>query len=480
MSVESLVGLLNYFSKASFYKYVVYSKKMLHLKALFFTVLLPATVWAVDYSKLDHLQYELLADYQKTIEIAGAPRDIRQSLKNKEDKKVLKSIIAIEDFFTKYDQYNMLKIDLFMSNALVDVRAKYLQTKSYIDKKSQKRLKNSLTSIETSFHGYGVKKINFGKANDFERVVAGRDFFIEIGKFSNLLKEALGGEVNRIWGVELLPFIDNGKEFLPLTSDFLKLLYSSYFQTKKNKPNQAPIIDSLRNISQHIAKNRLTRTKWFGLENMGSMPLDGKTINVFAFMHANSYFDTSVQGTLKLDGLSSIGNVDVVFPEFLAKRMVKSDHIITVGHGDTMAKTKNLIQTKQLNKFFVAPEGLTPVGFYEMRPLVDVFTESMYAMIESGLKINLYPVSFPENFRFMNDYRRPVEGDLLAYGIIHPHLDTQDLVQLLNVTKNKQAAAQLIRWIWFSDLNNDTDHDMGMPKPTQMKVWFDAMVWGNL
>jgi hypothetical protein len=104
----------------------------------------------------------------------------------------------------------------------------------------------------------------------------------------------------------------------------------------------------------------------------------------------------------------------------------------------------------------------------------------MYAMIESGLKINLYPVSFPENFRFMNDYRRPVEGDLLAYGIIHPQLDTQDLVQLLNVTKNKQAAAQLIRWIWFSDLNNDTDHDMGMPKPTQMKEWFDAMVWGNL
>jgi hypothetical protein len=453
---------------------------MMLQKALFLAFLLPTTVWAVDYLKLDHLQTELLADYQKTLEIAGAPRDIRQSLKNKEDKKVQKSILAIEDFFAKYDQYNMLKIDLFMSNALGDVRAMYLQKKSYLDKKSHRKLEKSLTNIETSFHGYGVKKINFGKANDFERVVAGRDFFIEIGNFSNLLKEALGGAANRIWGVELLPFIDNGKEFLPLTSDFLKLLYSSYFQTKKNKPNQAPIIDSLRNISQHIAKNRHTRTKWFGLENMGPMPLDGETINVFAFMHANSYFDTSVQGTLKLDGLSSIGNVDVAFPGFLAKRMVKSDHIITVGHGDTMGKTKNLIQTKQLNKFFVAPEGLTPIGFYEMRPLVDIFTESMYAMIESGLKINLYPVSFPENFRFMNDYRRPVEGDLLAYGIIHPHLDTQDLVQLLNVTKNKQAVAQLIRWIWFSDLNNDADHDMGMPKPTQMKEWFDAMVWGNL
>jgi aspartate carbamoyltransferase regulatory subunit len=102
---------------------------MVHLKALFLTFLLPATVWAVDYTKLDHLQTELLAEYQKTLEIAGAPKDIRQSLKNKEDKKVQKSILAIENFFAKYDQYNMQKIDLFMSNALIDVRAKYLGTK---------------------------------------------------------------------------------------------------------------------------------------------------------------------------------------------------------------------------------------------------------------------------------------------------------------------------------------------------------------
>ena len=111
---------------------------------------------------------------------------------------------------------------------------------------------------------------------------------------------------------------------------------------------------------------------------------------------------------------------------------------------------------------------------------MDVFTESMYGIIERGIKMTLYPVSVPENFRLMNDYRRPVEGDQLAYGIIHPHLNTEDLIQLLKVTKDKQAAAQLILWIWIGNLENNANHDMGMPKPTQMKEWFDWMIWENL
>jgi hypothetical protein len=337
-----------------------------------------------------------------------------------------------------------------------------------------------MIEIETNYRNYGLRKINIGKEKDYERVESGRDFFWGVGNFSNILKEAEGDKDNRIWGVKLLPFIDTPKELLPIADDFLMLLYSSYFKTRRNKPNQAPIIDALRNISQKIAENKGLETKWYGLENLAPMPLDGETINIFVFMHANSYYDTSVQGTLELDGLSSIGNVDVIFPKFLADRMVKSDHIVTVGHGDIIGKTEGIIRSKKLNKFFIAPEGLTPVGFYEMRPLVDIFTESMYALIARGIKMNLYPISFPENFRFLNDYRRPIEGEKLAYGTIHPSLNTEELVELLNITKDKQAAAQLIRWIWFAELKNDAGHDLGMPKPTQMKEWFDGMVWGNL
>ncbi len=453
---------------------------MKQLIVLIYLLVVPAIARAMDYSTLDNLQSELLARYEMTLKAAGSHDLIRQSIKNQDHKNLKLSISAIEKFFKAYDQFNLLKIDFFMENALQDVRTKYIHQRANLKKKTIKKLDQALLEIEKNFRNYGLRKPNLGKENDFERVEAGRDFFNGVGNFSNQLKIATGEKENRMWGVKLLPFVDTTKELLPLTDDFMQLLYSSYFKARRNRPNQAPIIDSLRKLSQKIADNRGTKTKWLGLENLAPMPLDGESINIFVFMHANSYFDTSVQGTLELDGLSSIGNVDVIFPKFLAKRMIKSDHIVTVGHGDVLGKTEGIIRSQRLNKFFIAPEGLTPVGFYETRPLVDIFMESIYALIERGLKVNLYPISFPDNFRFLNDYRRPVEGEKLAYGVIHPLFNTNELVNLLKITNDQQAAAHLIRWVWFSDLKNNADLDMGMPKPTQMKEWFDGMIWGNL
>lgn len=441
---------------------------------------LPIKGGATDYSTLDHLQNKLLVSYGETVKSAGTPEAVKQYLRAKDHQNLKKSISEIEAFFKRYDDFNLDKIDLFMHNALSDVRSKYLQARPHLKKKTIKKINKEILEIEKNYSDYGLRKSNIGKEKDYLRVESGRDFFWGVGRFSNLLKEGLGEKANRVWGVKLLPFIDTPKELWPVADDFMQLLYSSYFKTRRNKPNQAPIIDSLRKISQKLAESKGTETKWFGLENLQPMPLDGETINIFVFMHANSYYDTSVQGTLQLDGLSSIGNVDVIFPKFLADRMVKSDHIVTVGHGDIIGKTEGIIRSKKLNKFFIAPEGLTPVGFYEMRPLVDIFTESMYALIERGIKMNLYPISFPDNFRFLNDYRRPIEGNKLAYGNIHAPLNTEELVEILKVTKDKQAAAHLIRWIWFAELINDSERDIGMPKPTQMKEWFDGMIWGNL
>jgi hypothetical protein len=120
------------------------------------------------------------------------------------------------------------------------------------------------------------------------------------------------------------------------------------------------------------------------------------------------------------------------------------------------------------------------VGFYEMRPLIDVFALSVYELIKRGIKVNIYPVSFPDNFRMMNDYRRPIEGNKLAYGIVHPVIKTDAINEILKATSDPQALANYIRWVWFKDLIHDETRDIGMPKPTQMKEWLEGMIWGTL
>lgn len=441
---------------------------------------MPACAWAVDYYALDLAQERLKLKYDETLATAGTREEIVQALEKQDTQKIASAIPAIEKFFASYDQFSMAKIDLFMIYALQETTARYQTIRPHLRNLKTRKLDKKFNKIELLYKEYQTVRHDFGKEKDFLRIEAGRDFFNHAALFAQDLRKELGENPTRIWGVKLLPFIDNLKEMAPLTDDLLLLLYSSYFHARRNKENEAPIIDALRKISAEIAKQRKTETKWFGLENIKEMPLDGESINIFVFMHANSYYDTAVQGTLELDGLSSIGNVDIIFPPFIAKRMIKSDHIVTVGHGDILAKTEGIIRSKRLNKFFIAAEGLTPIGFYEMRPLIDVFANSVYALMERGLKVNLYPISFPDNFRFMNDFRNPIEGNKLAYGIIHPKIETQELNSLMKITKNPQAISQLIRWIWFGDLKNDQTHDLGMPKPTQMREWFDGMFWGNL
>lgn len=435
---------------------------------------------AQDFKALNNQQMVLQARFHQAADAIGLESDLRTIIKYGTPLQVKNIIHQMKIFFREYDEFNLSKVDAFMGHAMEDMRVRIEMFKPSLKKKDKVRIERSQKEIEAQLTKYLSLKENFGKALDYQRVVAANSFFNGLGNLANDLRRLQGEKTTRIWGSKLLPFIDNGKEFVPVADEFMTLLWVSYFKTTKNKPNQAPIIDALRKAALQIAKSKKTQTEWRNLENLGPMPLDGETLNVLVFMHAHSYFDTSVQAKLPLEGLSSIGNVDVIFPGFLAKRMVKSDHIITIGHGDTMKKTVDLVRNKQLNKFFIAPEGLTPVGFYEMRPLVDDFAVSIYDLLDQGLKLDLYPISFPDNFRFLNDFRRPVEGDKMAFGKVHQVLSGEDFLRLYQITGDKQSASHLIRWIWFMELKNNKDMQMGMPAPTIMKDWLDGMVWGNL
>jgi hypothetical protein len=188
--------------------------------------------------------------------------------------------------------------------------------------------------------------------------------------------------------------------------------------------------------------------------------------------------DTSAQQAFPVKGMSSMGNVDVFFPPFLARRMVKSDHMVTVGHGDTTQKTIDLVRRKQLNRFFLAIEGITGTGLYEMRPVMPLFSFAVYDSIERGLNLKLYPVAFTDHFRLMNDWRSSIEGRGVAKGIVFPPLTSEMCINLRNITHSQDAVSHFIRWTWFSALNNSSTEVLSMPFPSEIMDRIESMVWG--
>lgn len=435
---------------------------------------------AVDLDDLDRRQQILTQKYSELTTVTPTTDGLAKLvLEKKNHSEVRLHLEKIKAFFKEYDSFNLDKIDFFQNEALEHAQRTAEQFLKENGKLTKKMLLH-LTNLKQARATYLERKIFFGTERDTERLDIGQDVLHHYGKFVKEIREHGGEKVSRVFGsAKIVPFIDTPKDFIKTFDRFFGLLWSAYFRTQSSAPDKAPIPESLQAIQKRLVKMRNIEVKWEGMDNLQDTSHDGKTVNMFLINHANSFFDTSAQQAFPLKGMSAMGNMDVFFPAFLAKRMVKSNHMISVGHGDIIGKTKELVTTKQLNKFFLAIEGITGTGLYEMRPVLPLFQAAVYEAIKRGLDVQLYPVAFPDNFRLMNDWRNPIEGKIASRGVLLNPLNTAHCLSLLESTGEIDSVAHLIRWAWFSKLNTNEVESFSMPFPHEVARRLELMIWGD-
>lgn len=449
------------------------------MKTILFALIFSLPVYAQTIEELDFRQSELGASYIALTKSLPDNKGLNELILNGDREKVKESIDEIRKFFRAYDDFNLLKIDFFFSEVLTRAHNEtlaYIKENGKLPKKAAKQLK----ALEDNYSKYQELKQYFGTERDMERLDVGQNILPSYALFVKEIRKDRGEKPWRNFGPsKIVPFVDNVGDFLKVSGQFARLLWNSYFRTRTGLPDRAPITEALSGAQRKLVKMRHIQTSWEGLENIKSVEHDGKTLHMFLINHANSFFDTSAQQAFPIKGMSSMGNVDVFFPPFLARRMVKSDHIVTVGHGDTTQKTIDLVRAKQLNRFFLAVEGITGVGLYEMRPVMPLFNFAVYDSIERGLELKLYPVAFPDNFRLMNDWRSPIEGPKVARGVVHEPFTNQICLSLREITQRDDSISQLLRWNWFSSLRNSEEEVLGMPYPSVLRQNLERMIWGN-
>lgn len=449
------------------------------MKILFWLLI---TVSPLAYSSIDQLdaeQAKLAARYLELNQKLPDLKEFRQSMAGKNRDIVADSVNEIRGFFKMYDDFNLRKID-FIFTTIVERARSEANAEIQRNGKLTKRAKKYLLELETAYAKYLASVSFFGTERDMERLGYGQDVLPAYGNFVKEIRKQNGERPWRNFGAaRIVPFVDTVPDFMKVSGKFMKLLWSAYFQTNTGKADRAPIPEALADAQKKMVEMRKIQTKWEGLENLESLEHDGKTLNMFLINHANSFLDTSAQQAFPVKGMSSMGNVDVFFPAFLARRMVKSDHMVTVGHGDTTQKAIDLVKRKQLNKFFLAIEGITGVGLYEMRPIMPLFEFAVYDSIQRGLNLKLYPVAFPDHFRLMNDWRSPIEGPGVARGIVFPPITAEMCINIKSMTGRDDSISQVIRWNWFSALNNSQEEVLSMPYPSEIMNRIERMVWGQ-
>jgi hypothetical protein len=449
------------------------------MKAIFFSLLFSLPVYAQTLRELDVRQSEIADSYLTLVKSLPNNSALNDSARMGEREVVNKSITDIRKFFRAYDEFNLVKIDYFFTEALKRAREEAL-IHIKVTGKLPKEAAKQLQSLEQNYTRYMELKIHFGTEQDMERLDIGQNVLPAYALFAKAIRKDRGEKPWRNFGsAKIVPFVDSAKDFLKVSGQFARLLWNSYFRTTTKLPDRAPITEALTGAQRKLVKMRNIKTSWEGLENIKSVEHDGKTLHMFLINHANSFYDTSAQQAFPIKGMSSMGNVDIFFPPFLARRMVKSDHIVAVGHGDTTQKSIDLVRNKKLNRFFLAVEGITGVGLYEMRPVMPLFNFAIYDSIARGLELKLYPVAFPDNFRLMNDWRSPIEGPKVARGVVHEPFDNKICLNLKEITQTDDAVSQLLRWNWFSSLPNSDEEVLGMPYPSEIMQRLDRMIWGN-
>ena len=427
---------------------------------------------------LDRRQTELSEHYLTLMEELPSIHQFNEAALRGDRDTIRPAILKIRRFFDAYDKFNLTKIDYFFNEVLFRARAEALlelKNTGKLPKKAGKLLKK----LEADYVSYQNAKKYFGTEQDMERLDIGQKILPGYAEFVKTLRKERGEKPWRNFGsAKIVPFVDTVPDFLKVSGQFARLLWNSYFRANTGKTDRAPIPEALAGAQRKLVKMRQIETKWEGMENINDVAHDGKTLHMFLINHANSFFDTSAQQAFPIKGMSSMGNVDVFFPPFLARRMVKSDHMVTVGHGDTTQKTIDLVRSKQLNRFFLAVEGITGVGLFEMRPVMPLFNFAIYDSIARGLELKLYPVAFPDNFRLMNDWRSPIEGPKVARGVVYPPMNNQICLNLKEITQTDDAVSQLLRWNWFHSLNNSNDEVLSMPAPSAIMNNLNKMIWG--
>ncbi len=428
-------------------------------------------MFKINVADLDFEQNNLRAEYLRLSKELPSARDLINLAADYSDAKLNIYLQSLSQFFKKYDQFNMKKIDRFIEAASQDVAKIYAIIK--MSKKAQK-LK---AEFDSAVLEYNQCKKYFSTNEDTKRLSAGIKIFPLYGKIVNIYRSlSEKGKLPSYGRGDLQPFVDTPKQFFQLLGLYVGLLHTLFFKAKVKTPDRAPIVESLAKIQKKIVEKRNIKVVWEGLKNLSSLDHDGKTLNIFVMNHANSFLDASVQSAFPFQGVSSIGDVEVFFPPRLAKQMSKSEHFVSIGHGDTDEKTAQMVKTKQLNKFFLAIEGITGVGFFEMRPIMPVFATSLYNMINKNIETRLYPVVYPDNFTLLNDWRERSVKDITAKGVIQKPISAQDCLNVKNKTKDEYAICQLIRWGWFENLNNEYGQTLAMPLPSVIANQFKNFV----
>ena len=201
-----------------------------------------------------------------------------------------------------------------------------------------------------------------------------------------------------------------------------------------------------------------------------------RKINVYVPSHRETILDTFTLSKLGLgaDNAALFVALDAAFPKWFTKMAERQDTVINVGKDAkerSFTKLERVLKENGLRHIIIYGEGSTPVGLGETRPLQPTFERLVVQELrKQGYKVNLVPITYPQNDEFMVDPPRLADRELkvvVGEPIRHPTVDA-----ILEHGEGGELS-RLIRQTWMEALDIGTPekpYGLSLHEPTQKGI----------
>lgn len=382
-------------------------------------------------------------------------------------------------FQKKYDEFQNKKLSYMADKVLKtgECLRNNLTQKVALSSKRKNEIIQKWNALVQLKENYQKNTPLFGTKKDYLRVLSYNRLYEGQNAFAVSMEEALNVDDN-----ESIKALDD--LFLEMMNlpHYIKIMYAMNFQ-RLSSQGETPILDAIGEGAASMGRQWDVRVTWQGLGNLPEPVYDGKTLNIVAFEHANSYLDTIAQAEIpaeKRKGLGFYGAAKYVFPEAWVHSLDKSDHYIVVNQGKEVTRTLEIIQDRKLHGFLAAGEGLTPAGLFETRPVSSLFTETYWELKAKGLEINIIPMSYPNNFRLYNHWKIKSEIPKRVLGVVEKPLSSHAADTLLQLTKEPASVGIWLRSVWHKSLVTDSTRLLSSPGIRDIEKAVNLRLWGKI
>lgn len=361
------------------------------------------------------------------------------------------------------------------------------------DKAQTASFKRLLEKLETSRAAYLENENHFGQPKDFLRFNAFHDYmnsYLDLldatAAWSSPPKSRLLSAFLAIRSA-LREAVQFAKVGWAIARPVLRLCYAVFFEAKTG-PGRTPITTSALTIFEQWGKISGLLVDVRGQERV---PIAGPDdFNIFVPNHVDAFLDAYVGSQLGIKNYITVGALNLkgtkIFSlaaegsESLLKQVDKNDHFFLLGRGhDTLKKIVDAVKAKKSRNMFIFTQGMVSLGLQETNPVRDGLPRIIEAIQEAGFKVNVIPVSMPDNGRLLR-----VRSGLLMESDSGPRLRAtfeeplrDEALRRMSREGTLTTLNDALRAIWMRSLATDQQHILGMKRWRQTIIELRARGW---